>query len=191
MKINSPAEDRIIVELTQQDMTELNITYEDMDYSTIETRRVIWTLLDRAGKELEREFDPSRRMVIEAVPKVRGGCILFFTILDCRKNIVSKKQFLKKQSEFLICEFENADSLFLAAQNFKAFLPETQSGLYEKDGKYRLILSCGENLHSVKKMLSEFCTTASGDPLSLSFVYEHWNELACGNALSRICGKSS
>ena len=60
MKINSPAEDRIIVDLTQQDMTELDITYEDMDYSTIETRRVIWTLLDKAGRILGRELDPSR-----------------------------------------------------------------------------------------------------------------------------------
>ena len=52
MKINSPAEDRIIVDLTDEDLRELDITYEDMDYSTIETRRVIWTVLDAAGKGL-------------------------------------------------------------------------------------------------------------------------------------------
>ena len=31
MKINSPAEDRIIVDLTDEDLRELDITYEDMD----------------------------------------------------------------------------------------------------------------------------------------------------------------
>ena len=49
MKINSPAEDRIIVDLTDEDLRELDITYEDMDYSTIETRRVIWTVLVASG----------------------------------------------------------------------------------------------------------------------------------------------
>ncbi|MBQ8015916.1 MAG: adaptor protein MecA, partial [Clostridia bacterium] len=84
MKINSPAEDKIIVDLTKQDMLDLEITYEDMDYSTIETRRVIWTVLDEAGKALGRDFDPSRRMIIEAMPKNGGGCVLSFTILDGR-----------------------------------------------------------------------------------------------------------
>ncbi|MBO5410219.1 MAG: adaptor protein MecA, partial [Clostridia bacterium] len=78
MNIQSPAEDKIIVDLTKQDMLELEITYEEMDYSTIETRRVIWTLLDEAGKALGREFDPSRRMIIEAMPKNEGGCVLSF-----------------------------------------------------------------------------------------------------------------
>ena len=58
MQINSPAENRIVVELSAQDMIELDITYEDMDYSAIETMRVIWTLLDAAGKYLGRELDP-------------------------------------------------------------------------------------------------------------------------------------
>ena len=79
MKINSPAEDRIIVDLTKQDMMELDITYEDMDYSTVETRRVIWTVLGEAGKALGRELDPSRRMIIEALPKRRGRlCALLY-----------------------------------------------------------------------------------------------------------------
>lgn len=50
-------------------MDALNITYEQMDYSNIETRRVVWTLLDRAGHELKRDIDPSGRMIIEAVPR--------------------------------------------------------------------------------------------------------------------------
>lgn len=191
MKINSPAEDRIIVDLTEQDMTELDITYEDMDYSTIETRRVIWTLLDEAGKVLGRELDPSRRMVIEAMPKAEGGCILCFTILDCRKRSAPKKQLLKKQSEFLICEFEDLDSLFAAAQGFKSFAEEPENSLYEKSGKYRLIISCSGEVHRMKQYFSEFCNTESSNSLACEFTREHWNELAVKNALSSLCGKAS
>lgn len=80
MKILAPAENRITIELSARDMDALNITYEQMDYSNIETRRVVWTLLDRAGHELKRDIDPSGRMIIEAVPAGRGGCILKFTL---------------------------------------------------------------------------------------------------------------
>ena len=77
MKIQAPTENRITIELSARDMDALNITYEQMDYSNIETRRVVWTLLDRAGHELKRDIDPSGRMIIEAVPAGRGGCVLF------------------------------------------------------------------------------------------------------------------
>ena len=80
MKIQAPAENRITIELSARDMDALNITYEQMDYSNIETRRVVWTLLDRAGHELKRDIDPSGRMIIEAVPAGRGGCVLKFTL---------------------------------------------------------------------------------------------------------------
>ena len=57
LKIEAPQENRIVVELTSADMTELDITYEEMDYGNIETRRVIWTILDRARAVLRRDID--------------------------------------------------------------------------------------------------------------------------------------
>ena len=48
MKIESLTDETIIVELSEEDMKNLNITYEEMDYSRVETKRVIWTILSRA-----------------------------------------------------------------------------------------------------------------------------------------------
>ncbi len=185
MKINSPAEDRIIVDLSEQDLLGLNITYEDMDYSTIETRRVIWTVLDEAGKALGREFDPSRRMIIEASPKRDGGCTLSFTILDSRKIHGVQKQFLKKQEKNILCEFENADMLMRAAESLKSFKSVTSS-LYESDGKYRLILCGNEDIPKIKQSCSEFGTAENCSELICCFTNEHWNLLVCGNAIDRI-----
>ena len=70
MKIEAPEENKIVVRLTADDMTKLHITYEEMDYANIETRRVIWTLLDEARRELGRDIDPSGRMLIEALPEM-------------------------------------------------------------------------------------------------------------------------
>lgn len=186
MKINSPAEDRIIVDLTKEDLQELDITYDDMDYSTIETRRVIWTLLDEAGKKLGRELDPSRRMIIEAMPKIEGGCVLSFTILDGRRKAANQKQFLRKQCESLICEFDNLDSLFAATENFETAAENTQSGLYENGGKYRLIISAKSNITDIKRHFSEFGSTECCDKLACEFTKEHWRAIAEKNAINKI-----
>lgn len=184
MKINSPAEDKIIVDLTKQDMLELDITYEAMDYSTIETRRVIWTVLGEAGKYLGRELDPSRRMIIEASPKYEGGCTLTFTILDGRKKATAQKHTLRKTDDYIICDFENLDDLFRAAEEIGRSDSAVQSSLFELDGTYRLILGCLSD--SANGMLSEFCKIRSCNRLLTDFTNEHWNLLASDNAVKKL-----
>lgn len=181
MKINSPADDKITVDLTKQDMAELDITYEDMDYSTIETRRVIWTLLDEAGKVLGREFDPTRRMIIEAIPKSEGGCLLNFTILDSKKRSFAQKQLLKKQSECFICEFENLDTLYRAAEGYRGTV---ENSLFAKDGKYRLILSGLCDTRELKQYFSEFSNVTNADRLACEHTKEHWESLILHDAIS-------
>lgn len=185
MNIKSPAEDRIIVELTQQDMLELEITYEDMDYSTIETRRVIWTVLDEAGKALGRELDPSRRMIIEATPGNEGGCILNFTILETEKKYLLKKQLLRKHPQNIVCEFDGIDSLYKAAEslNKNGF---TDSGLYENEGRYRLIVRSGSKPALLRCLLNEFGCAENTCALACDFTKEHWRELIAENAISKM-----
>ena len=183
MKINSPAENRITVDLTEQDMAELDITYEEMDYSTIETRRVIWTLLDEAGKALGKELDPSRRMIIEAIPKNEGGCVLNFTLLDAAKRINTQKQLLKKQTKSLICEFDTADCLFRAAKHYTGC---TESSLYERRGNYRLVIKGLCDPVASVRHFSEFGKIINCEPLICEHMKEHWNTLAEKDALDRL-----
>lgn len=187
MKINSPAEDKIIVDLTKQDMLELDITYEAMDYSTIETRRVIWTVLGEAGKHLGRELDPSRRMIIEASPKCEGGCTLTFTILDGRKRTAAQKHTLRKTDDGIICDFENLDDLFRAAEETGRTGFAVQSSLFELDGAYRLILGCSSD--TVKSMLSEFCKIRNCNKLLLDFTNEHWRMIVSDNAIESLLNR--
>ena len=50
MKITAENDRCLSVELTGDDMRKLDITYEELDYANIETRRVLWTLLDEARR---------------------------------------------------------------------------------------------------------------------------------------------
>ena len=80
MNIHKADANKFIVELSPFDMNELDITYEEMDYSDIETRRVIWTILEKVRESTGCDVDPSGRLVIEAAADADGGCILCFTV---------------------------------------------------------------------------------------------------------------
>ena len=187
MQINSPSENRIIVELSAQDMQDLDITYDDMDYSAIETRRVIWTVLDAAGKYLGKELDPTRRMIIEALPLESGGCTLFFTILDT--SVKTGRSKLIKQSGSLICDFDNLDGLFNAAEGCRMNSSLTQSSLYENHGKYRLIISSPFDLNLLERHFCEFAKCKKCETLEAEFTREHWNTIAETNALNSLARK--
>ena len=80
MKIEAIGEEKILVALSDKDMNELDITYDEMDYSNIETRRVIWTILDEAKRSLGKPIDTNGRILIEVTPSDDGGCIMCFTL---------------------------------------------------------------------------------------------------------------
>ena len=68
MDIQPISSNKFLVGLSRDDMIDLDITYDDMDYSNIETRRVIWTILDTVRRDTGRDVDPSGSLMIEAAP---------------------------------------------------------------------------------------------------------------------------
>ena len=80
MRIEAITRRKVVVELSAEDMTTLDITYEALDYASVETRRVIWVILDRVRESTGCDIDPSGQLLIDAMPRPAGGCILFFTL---------------------------------------------------------------------------------------------------------------
>lgn len=174
MKIASPAEDKIIIELSPDDMRELDISYDEMDYSTVETRRVIWTLLERAGEELGRDIDPSERMVIETVPEVCGGCLVCFTILHRRHTQRAEGRDGRGQPT-LTAEFGSLNALIDAAGVLKASSePYTENKIYEKTGSYRMIFKGVSRPGRIKRLLSDFTVLCREGELTAAETEEHW-----------------
>lgn len=168
MKINSPNKAKIIVELTLDDMTELDITYESMDYSNIETRRVIWTILDKARQELHRDIDPSGKMTIETIPLNTGGCVIFFTVNDSPEYI---KAIIAQNEE--VYEFDSLDHVIDLYSTMKEDLP--LGDLYaDNKGKFRLIAPSDERLKS-KIKLHEYSHPCREGKLAAEITKEHWH----------------
>ncbi|MBO7179326.1 MAG: adaptor protein MecA [Clostridia bacterium] len=128
MKIEAIGEEKILVALSDKDMNELDITYDEMDYSNIETRRVIWTILDEAKRSLGKSIDTDGRILIEVTPGDDGGCIMCFTTMPITDYKSKKKLIMKKEAEPLLFKAldENAflDALKVlkcASDSYKSF----------------------------------------------------------------------
>ncbi len=171
MNIHSTGKNRIIVELSKKDMLELDITYEEMDYSKIETRRVIWTILEKVRDSTGRDVDPTGNLLIEATADSQGGCILCFTVTEKRRFQPLR---LTKTTDSVIYEFENMDALLdmmhtVGTQKFK-----NSNTLYENKSRYRLVLDklpCADD----KKVIEEYASLVGADEMSLAYTAEHWD----------------
>lgn len=168
MKINSPNKAKIIVELSRDDMSELDITYENMDYSNIETRRVIWTILDKARQELGRDIDPSGKLTIETMPLDTGGCVIFFTVNDTPQSI---KTIITQNEQ--VYEFDNIDNVIDLLSTLKEYTPI--GDLYSDDnGKFRLISPYDERFLT-KIKFSEYSHPCREGKLAAEMTKEHWH----------------
>lgn len=187
MKIEVHDDSRIAIELTKDDMSELDITYEDLDYSNIETRRVLWTVLDEASNTIGCDINLSERMLIEAVPSSTGGCIIYFTVLPKHHNNGSAK-IIKRDESAIICDIPNVDDLFAACQMLKKKGYTQKSELFLKDKRYRLVLF--PSLEEEQVFESSLCEY--GDVLrrhksqTLSHMREHWQQLATPDAVEKL-----
>ncbi len=182
MDISVPKENYIFIELTGEDMKNLNITYADMDYSNIETRRVIRTLLDEAKHSLGQEFELSEDMRIEALPSADGGCLLFFSII--RKPTCYK---IKSKTSFTAYRFKNIDSVldlsFALSQRDKTKL---KSSLYTDKDEYIMTL-IGKLRHSVTMKLCEYAEPVAHGESEILKMIEYKTCLIKDNALDRLC----
>lgn len=185
MKIETPQENRIIVQLTQEDMAELDITYEEMDYGNIETRRVIWTILDRVRLAIGKDIDPSGRMMIETIP-TDDGCVIYFTVLGA-KSIGTHTLRINKERTAFTYAFENINELTdCAAALRKGVSSLPKSSLFLLDGGYRLFLQFDLPPRRCKNLLSEYGTLCGEGSLPLVFLQEHGKLLCEDNAIEQL-----
>lgn len=180
--IISQTDNRICIKLTREDMAELDITYEELDYSNIETRRVLWTLLDEARHELGKNIYLTQKMLIEAVPDNEGGCTIYFTVTDEKSAKNGKKQLVKLTGARIICSSDNIDNMGELAKVLSMCGKISKSELFTDGSRYRMIirpdLSISESIESV---VCEFCDIC--DDTVAPSTYEHWKLLASPDAV--------
>ncbi|MBO5422060.1 MAG: hypothetical protein J6A67_09015 [Clostridia bacterium] len=172
MDIQPIGSNKFLVGLNREDLRQLDITYDTMDYSNIETRRVIWTILDRVRKATGRDIDPSGNLVIEASPDGTGGCVLMFTVPVSRADIGTV---ISKINPTQIFEFRNSDDLLDA---ISAVGTNNVDGRVFTDGhKFRAELPA-EKATLYRHVIEEFGVFVGNDSLTVTSTHEHWKEIS-------------
>lgn len=188
LKIEAPQENKIVVELTAQDMSELDITYEEMDYSNIETRRVIWTILDRVRLALRRDIDPSGKLTIESIPTAGGGCVLFFTVPDEAQDAAGRPMLrIRKEPAFLWFVPHDLDALLRCAARLRRDVcPLPRSDLYLWQERYVLLLYGSVSPELCRVILPEYGTLQDHGVPSPAVLLEHGKQLAQRDAVEKL-----
>lgn len=178
----------IKIKLKVEDLNNLDISFEQMDYTNIETRRVIWTLLDAARRELHVDIDPAGRMLIEAIPNGVGGCVIYITELDS-KAVKPRRMHMKKLSRPQIYEFQEAEDLLSAVEALCGTSGEffQLSELYLMDKGYYLILyPDSPDGQAVPVILSQFSRLKGEGNALAAYAREHGKLLVSGNVMETI-----
>lgn len=171
MDIQQIGINKFIVGLSRTDMENLEITYDQMDYSNIETRRVIWTILDKVRRRTGKDIDPSGNLMIEASPDNSGGCMLIFTVPVSKENIGTV---IAKNKNTQVFEFENADIFLDAVSQMKC---SSADGKFFTDGKKFRAEFAGRDAVRFKKILREYSRFIGEDSMTSVCTHEHWNEI--------------
>lgn len=175
MKIESNGDEKITVALSTQDMSELDITYDEMDYTNIETRRVIWTILDKAKRTLGKSIDTEGRLLIEAAPLDDGGCVLHFTAMPLSDGKSKKRLIMKKDAEPVIfCPFDE-DALICALKILKKHDSNLKSReIYLYNNNYYFIIKPKISFSDILcHILCEFGNISRSSKTSVSIIYEY------------------
>lgn len=180
MEIQAGTNGKISVTLTKKDLQDLDITYDELDYSNIETRRVIWTILDRARRVLGKSITLDNKLLINAMPISDGGCCLEFTQLLQEVDNTNGKTVLKKDDEpILFCSFDlNAfldciKQVNLDSQRVK----EASSYIYE-NAYYIIIYPEAQHSKSLLFQLCEYGETSLAPPKAIAEICEGGKRLS-------------
>ena len=186
MNITVCNEYRLEVKLSEKELKAYDITYEDFDYSNIETRRVLWTILDEAKNKCGADINMSGKLLIEVCLLAENGVSISFTSLPPRgSNTPSVKQLIKTGDCALIFETDELDKCVDAAVagGFSG-----RSALFEKNGTYRLVFYADPQVD--RGLCSRICRFgelhSKRTRMLLASTDELWNKIEGESAVEKL-----
>ena len=167
--------------LTEEDLRDFHLTFEDLDYNNDSTRSALQQLLETARRETG--FDASGNLIIEALP-ADGGCLLLLTPAGGKRHVR-----MKRVVGPYIFELDDVDTVLHLAKSVGGNTPPMfGSSLYRFNKRYRLVLSPGAPLsREMGNLLCEFAHPAGEGDAAAAYTAEHGESIAVGDALNRIC----
>lgn len=187
MKIERLHEGKIKISLDPEDMIRMDTTFEELDYSKVETRKIISSLLKQALEETG--FDSSNsRLLIEAVPSPDGGCYLYFTTLDSEEYKRLQKSGNKQYIPY-VYEFPDIDTVLEVIPVIKewATIEFQNNSLYSLNEKFILIFHSTLSFpHEAGSVLSEYGRLLGKGAAAEAHVEEHGTLICAFDAVEQL-----
>lgn len=172
--------------LTDAELREMDITYEELDYGNVETRRVLWTLLDEVRKRYGTDIDLSGKLLIEVCKEPNDKYRICFTSLPSRtSDTPSVKQLVKTCTEPIALECTDIDTTVEAAAKTRF---NGKSSLYTYSGAYRLLIYApAEMKPSLYAVLGEYGTILNNINGSITAeCEEYWKLIEEEHAIAKL-----
>lgn len=186
MNIYIVNEYRTEIVLTADELAEMDITYDELDYGNAETRRVLWTLLGEVRKRYGTDMDLSGKLLIEVCREPQDRYRICFTSLPARnKGDVSVKQLVKTCASPVAIECPDIDTAVKTAEKLSF---EGKSVLYTDKRSYRLFLYADAvkkpHLYAVGGEYGTVLDDTAG--LVTAECEEHWQLIEAENAVGKL-----
>lgn len=165
MHIYFESPQRLKIELDKNDLSDLNITYDELDYNKTKTRYVINELLTRIGAQ--NDFDThSSRMIVEVFPASNGGCIIYFTAVKS-PSVTGLK---RAENEPSVWAVHSADDLLSVAERLSKHSLKKPISLHLLNNRYRLTINDASKIDEL--ILSEYASKI-GTSAAAIYTNEH------------------
>lgn len=192
MELKLLNENKLKIVLTNEDMAEMDITYEDMDYKgSAHTRRVLWEILDKAKRQTG--FDVGSDSVEFFVQGKNDGCLIYVTKKD---PYIQKEQYptyaksykklytgIKKKR--LIYMFESSETLLEACRQLVLVGYGGKSDIFADGEKYYLYIE--DNREQCLDIISEYGFLINNPYFGFS-LDEHAKKILSADAIQTFAG---
>ena len=188
MVIEIISSNTIKIILNENDMSLYDISFDKLDRSNPETKRLLIDLIDNIKDEKNIDLS-SERLFVEAFPKDDGGCLLYLSILNSNVKVTPEKSSLYNT---LICKIDSPEVLLSVTSKIYEMFNHIlhNSELYYSDGTYQLILQIFKKAYKkLKTILGEFCQISGNGEIEASAIREHYTCIFPINAIEEISRK--
>lgn len=176
MKIDLATERSVLVELSLEDLSAFDLTYDALDYKNEQTRRAVERIMECVREETGKSF-AAERLQIDVLPNRTGGCLMILT--DCAAR--------QQTPEPALFQSDSINALIDAARVLKKQnLPAMKSSLLRRGNTFSLLLDPASA--QTVRLLSEFADYTRLNRAEIAAVSEYQQTLLAENALEILGG---
>lgn len=185
MKIEQIDMVTIKIELSGNDMTELSITYDEMDYQSKPTRRAILEIMHRVQKKITLDIE-TNKLFIEAFPADDGGCVLLINLIEENDRSYECPSVAEMPIVFGFSELDTLVKLcHRIPQRMLLLIKKSKLILY--DSEYLLLLYTYRHREGkIAKLVQEYGEPLGNGMVINAFYHEHGKLLMEDNAIENL-----